>query len=30
VGLVETLSQGRRDATDALSTNSAASESIRR
>ena len=29
VGLVETLSQGRRDSTDALSITSAASESIR-
>jgi hypothetical protein len=29
VGLVETLSQGRRDSTDALSTNGAASESMR-
>lgn len=29
VGLVETLSQGRSDSTDALSINSAASESIR-
>ena len=30
VGLVETLSQGRRDSTDALSINRAASESIGR
>jgi hypothetical protein len=29
VGLVETLSQGRRDSTDALSINSSAGESIR-